>query len=63
MWAVVRSRRGQARSPHANTLTLNHSLQSRERLVAVIRVPWTVVLLYSGCNWVWGQGARAFCSL
>lgn len=46
-WAVVGSRKGQARRPHASTLTLSHSLLSR---VAVVSVPWTLVFPHSSWN-------------
>lgn len=53
-WAVVSSGKGQARSPHASTLTLNYSLQSREGLTAVVSL---LDFLNSSWNWVCGGGA------
>lgn len=58
-WAVVSSGKGQARSPHASTLTLNYSLQSREGLTAVVSL---LDFLNSSWNWVcvWGGHSHLY---
>lgn len=52
-WVVVSNGKGQPRSPHASTVTLSvtHSLQSREGLTAVVRVSWTsLTAAGTGCG-------------